>query len=218
MTAFSAEALLFDMDGTLIDSTGAVVAAWTELCGRYGIDAEALLAVAHGVPARATIAKFLPASEWDAAFEWIEEAESTLLDGIVEIPGASELVARLNAEGVPWAVVTSATPRLARARLGAAGVALPERAELLVTADLVEHGKPSPDAYLLAATRLGVEARRSIVIEDAPAGIQAGRAAGATVVVRGPHGGADADGLLVIDDYLGTEIHSAGPGVTGRWA
>ncbi|HLP22751.1 MAG TPA: HAD-IA family hydrolase [Microbacteriaceae bacterium] len=214
MSRFDTAALLFDMDGTLIDSTGAVVIAWTRLCERYGLDPEALLAVAHGVPARATIAKFLPEREWDAAFAWIEEAESTLLDGVVAIPGAAELVRQLNAGSAPWAVVTSATPRLAHARLGAAGIELPDR---LITADMVTHGKPSPDAYLLAAEQLGVEARDCIVVEDAPAGIRAGLAAGATVVVRGPHGGDEAHGLLEIADFAETVLDGTGPRVRGRW-
>lgn len=214
MATFSAAALLFDMDGTLIDSTGAVVEAWTMLCDRYGINPDELLAVAHGVPARATIARFLPPSEWDAAFDWIEEAESTMLDGITAIPGAAAFVETLESAGAPWGIVTSATPRLARARLAAAGVLVPR---LLVTADQVERGKPNPDAYLLAANRLGVDPSSTVVVEDAPAGIRAGLAAGATVVVRGHHGGDDASGLVVIDDYLSAELHGVAELVTGRW-
>lgn len=213
MTAFHAEALLFDMDGTLVDSTAAVETAWRSACERWGIDAEAVLAVTHGVPARDTIAKFWPLAERAAAFEWIETAECTMLDGVVPIPGAVELSQRLNDLRAPWGIVTSATPELAAARLGAAGIALPD---VLVTIEHVEFGKPHPAPFLLGAERLGADPRHSIVVEDAPAGIRSGLAAGATVVVRGPHGGADAAGLLVIDDYLGTQIHQAAP-ISGKW-
>lgn len=214
MATFRADALLFDMDGTLIDSTRAVDTAWRQLCDAYGIDPELVLPVVHGVPAQATIAKFWPESERAAAFEWIETAECTLLDGIMPIAGARELTQQLSESGAAWGIVTSATAQLARARLAAAGIMLPE---MLITADLVSRGKPDPEPFLLGASRLGVDPRRTIVLEDAPAGIQAGRAAGAQVVVRGRHGGDVASGLLVIDDYLGTIIEHVTPEISGRW-
>ncbi|MFM6973559.1 MAG: HAD-IA family hydrolase [Agromyces sp.] len=214
MSAFHADALLFDMDGTLIDSTRAVDAAWIGLCEAFGVNAELVLPVVHGVPAHVTIAKFWPESERTAAFEWIEAAECALLDDIVPIPGARELSHQLSESGAAWGIVTSATPPLARARLEAAGIAMPE---MLVTADLVSRGKPDPEPFLLGASRLGVDPRRTIVVEDAPAGIRAGRAAGAHVVVRGRQGGEDANGLLIIDDYLGTTFEQFTPEIRGRW-
>lgn len=213
MSSFAAEGLLFDMDGTLVDSTRAVELAWRELCERSGVDADMVLAELHGVPARDTIDRYWPAAEREAALTWIEEAECTMLDGVVAIPGAVELTETLTELGAPWGIVTSASPQLAQARLGAAGIALPE---MLVTIDQVERGKPHPEPFLLGASRLGIDPRASIVIEDAPAGIRAGLAAGATVVVRGRHGGPAADGLLEIDDYQRSVIDSVAS-LRGRW-
>lgn len=218
MTALNAAALLFDMDGTLLDSTHAVISSWHRMAERYRLDVDEVLAVIHGVRAADTIARFLPESERLGAFEWLEEVESTTLDGVVPIPGAVELLTRLNELGAPWAIVTSATPRLARARLAAGGLPVPE---MLVTTDQVALGKPAPDGYLRAADLLQVSATDCVVVEDVPAGIQAGRAAGATVVVRGEHGGDDAEGLIQIADYRATRIDwvdtPAGPRIIGHW-
>lgn len=201
------------MDGTLIDSTGMVDVMWRELCERSGIDADFVLANIHGVPARDIIAAHWPESAREAAFAWIEEAESERADGIIPIPGARELVTTLTERGARWAIVTSATRRQADARLRAAGFPLPE---VLVTVDDVAQGKPHPEPYLQAAHRLGVDPARCIVLEDAGAGIRSGVAAGAQVVVRGTQGGPEAATHLVIDDYLGTVIDGVAP-IRGRW-
>ena len=206
MAQFAAAALLFDMDGTLVDSTGSVERCWDALSERYELDAVAVRAAAHGVRARDTIAKFLPEHLRDEAFHWLEARESSDLDGVVEIAGAAQMLLALNELAAPWAIVTSATPVLAFARLEAAGLPRPR---ILVTADRIANGKPAPDGYLLAADELGVSARTSIVLEDVPAGIRAGQAAGATVVVRGGYRGPETVGLHTVDDYRAVRFDSA---------
>jgi mannitol-1-/sugar-/sorbitol-6-phosphatase len=175
------DAVLFDMDGTLVDSDAVVDRVWRAFCAEFHIDLDALLSVAHGVPAGTTIRRFLPdLSEREAIALTARQLafETADLDGVVATPGAHELLARLDHIGLPWAIVTSADTRLATARLGAAGIALPS---VLVTTDDIVAGKPDPEGYLAAAIRLGVDPARTLVVEDSDAGIAAGRAAGARV-------------------------------------
>ncbi|MFD5512012.1 HAD-IA family hydrolase [Streptomyces sp. NPDC127051] len=181
-------ALLFDMDGTLVDSTALVESTWAGFCARHGLALPDVLAYAHGRPTRETVGRFLPDPELAAAetrrLVAHEESETT---GITAIPGAAELLAALP-PGV-WAVVTSAGRRLAEVRLAAAGLPLPE---VMVTADDVVHGKPHPEGYLRAAAVLGVEPAATVVFEDSGAGVLAGLESGARTVVIG--------GLTTYDD------------------
>ncbi|GAW42069.1 Sugar phosphatase YfbT [Brevundimonas sp. SH203] len=173
------QAFLFDMDGTLITSTAAAERVWTRWAGRHGLDAAALLSVMHGVRAADTIRRQnLPDIDLDAEIAWVERAEIEDLDGVAPIPGAVDFVERLPPDR--WAVVTSATVPLARARLKAAGITPPA---VLITAEDVERGKPDPAGYLKAAAALGVDIADCLVFEDAEAGIAAGEAADADVVV-----------------------------------
>jgi len=181
------EAVLLDMDGTLIDSTPAVERSWTDFAARHGLDAGAVLADCHGKPAPETIARWLPWASSDRLAEEAarqHEAECDDLDGITALPGAADFLSYLDAEGIPWLVVTSATARLAAARLGAAGLTAPR----LVTPADVERGKPAPDAFLEGARRLGVPIGRCLAVEDSPAGLRSARDAGALVVDVGPGG------------------------------
>ena len=176
------DALLFDLDGTLVDSTEAVMFAWTEWANRHQLAVSRVLAYIHGRPAAESIAHFLP--EADAARlkqerDWLEALESTDLRGTVALPGAVELIAAIQERKLPWAVVTSGTSRVAEARLKAAALPVPE---VFVTADHVKQGKPHPQPYLLAAKQLCVEPEACIVFEDAPAGIASAKAAGCSVV------------------------------------
>lgn len=211
-----ADALLFDNDGTLVDTTPAVDRAWRDFAERYGVDPEELLAVAHGVRADETIRRFLPDALAAEAAAWLDGRELELVHETVAVPGARELLTRLTELGAPWAIVTSANTLLVRARLAAAGLPTPP---VVVTADDVPVGKPDPACYLLAASRLGVAPERCIVVEDVAAGLQAGRAAGARVVVRGDYAGPEAEGLHRLADYLGADVslHEQSPRLRGLW-
>ncbi|MGW4946956.1 HAD-IA family hydrolase [Actinoplanes sp. NPDC004185] len=171
------EAVLFDMDGTLVDSDAAVERAWRVWADEYAVDPAAVLAVAHGAPAERTVRLVRP----DLTGTGVAEAAARQLalqyddlSDVVATPGAHRLLAALR---LPWAIVTSADVRLAKARLGAAGIAAP----LLVTVEDVRAGKPDPEGYLRAAELLGVAPEHCLVVEDAEVGVTAGRAAGAQV-------------------------------------
>jgi sugar-phosphatase len=200
------DAVLFDMDGTLVDSGAAVEASWTEFANEHGLDPAEVIASVHGVRAAESIARYLPAADVPAATRRLLDRELTLLDGVVAIAGAVELLAELPGAGVPVAIVTSAPRDLALARLGAAGVPVPPT---LVTAEDVDHGKPAPDCYLEGARRLAADPVRCLVFEDADAGIRAGLAAGARVVVVGDAVSPAAAGLVRIPDYR--EVAVLGP-------
>lgn len=174
---FEVQAILFDIDGTLVDSTPAVERTWRSWAAARGMDGEAILAVSHGRRSEDTIADVLPPGQRAAAVVELEQMELDDLDSVVALPAAGELLAGLPPER--WAAVTSGSRRLMRARLAAAGLPVPA---VLVTADDVSQGKPDPAGYLLAAESLGFAAEHCLVVEDAPAGLQAGRAAGAHVL------------------------------------
>ncbi|WP_292078111.1 HAD-IA family hydrolase [Brevundimonas sp. UBA7838] len=170
---------VFDMDGTLITSTLAAERVWTRWAGRHGLDVAALLSVMHGVRAIDTIRnQNLPDIDLDAEVAWVERGEIEDVDGVAPIPGAINFVKRLPPDR--WAVVTSASVSLAKARLKAAGVTPPA---VMITAEDVERGKPDPAGYLKAAAALGFDIADCLVFEDAEAGIRAGEAAGADVMV-----------------------------------
>jgi sugar-phosphatase len=167
-------AILSDLDGVLVDSGDAVEAVWRDWAGAQGLDPDEVVRAMHGVPSREVIASVAP--HLDAAAEAVRVDALHAQSGGAPLPGAAELLAAAPPEAL--AVVTSCGSALAGARLRAAG--LPEPA-ILVTADAVRRCKPAPDAYLVAAQALGAEPGGCVVIEDAPAGVRAGRAAGMTV-------------------------------------
>jgi HAD superfamily hydrolase (TIGR01509 family) len=182
------DAVLLDMDGTLVDSDASVERAWTIWSAEHGLDPAAVLAIAHGSPADRTVRRMLPELD-DAGVAASAQRQLDLqyddLADVVATPGAPELLAALERTGLPWAVVTSADVRLAKARLGAAGIDPP----LLETVEDVQRGKPDPEGYLLAAARLGVEPPACLVVEDSEPGLAAGRAAGMrTAALRGLDG------------------------------
>jgi sugar-phosphatase len=171
------DAVLFDMDGTLVDSTAVVERQWGRWAARRGVDLDAILAVSHGRPTLETLS--LVAPQWATAEEAaaLEASEPDDDEGVVAVGGAQALITTLPASR--WAVVTSAGRSLARARLAAAGLRVPP---VLVTSNDVPRGKPDPAGYLEAARQLGVRPDRCVVFEDAPVGVAAGLAAGATVI------------------------------------
>jgi sugar-phosphatase len=170
-------AVLFDMDGVLVDSTAAVARVWTIWARKHGLDPETVVKIAHGRPSISTIRELLPRADHDAEDREVERLEIEDVEGIVALPGAAELLRALPASR--YAIVTSATRPLAEVRLRAAGLPVPEN---LVTARDAKRGKPNPDPYLMGAKILCVPPAECVVIEDAPSGVRAGKAAGARVV------------------------------------
>ncbi len=164
-------AVLFDNDGTLVDSMPAAMRAWTKWVGEHDIPLSALEGIA-GMPAAAIIAQIAPHLDPAAALARITELEMADTDGVVALPGGIEAV---RATYGCCAIVTSATAGLAAARIAAAGIPTPTR---LVTADDITRGKPDPQPFLIAAQQLGVDPQQCLVVEDAPSGITSGRAAG----------------------------------------
>jgi sugar-phosphatase len=174
---FPVEAILFDIDGTLVDSTAAVIRTWETWAATHGLDAQEILRVCHGRRTEDTLALFLPAGQHAAAVAELQQLELADLDEVIALPGTHDLLARLPVDR--WAAVTSGSRAVMRTRLTASGLPVPD---VLVSAEAVEAGKPDPEGYLKAAAALGRDIGRCLVIEDAPAGIQAGRAAGARVL------------------------------------
>ncbi|SFC77544.1 HAD-IA family hydrolase [Collimonas sp. OK412] len=172
-------AFLFDMDGTIINSIAAAERIWGAWAVRHGLELASFLPTMHGSRAVDTITRLgLPGIDPEAEALKITDAEITDVEGIVEIPGAADFLRSLPVN--VWGVATSAPRDLALRRMKAAGIPVPA---VLVTAEDVAVGKPSPDCYLLAAQKLGVDAGSCLIFEDAPVGIAAGEAAGATVLV-----------------------------------
>ena len=162
--------VLSDLDGVLVDSGAAVERVWREWAVGNGIDADLVARESHGVPAYGVLARVAPHLNTPEEIDRIERLHAAT--GGSALPCAAELLSRADA------VVTSCSPGLARARLRAAGLPAPD---VLITADLTRRGKPHPDPYLAGAAALGADPADCLVIEDAPAGIEAGRAAGMTV-------------------------------------
>jgi sugar-phosphatase len=198
-----AQALLFDNDGTLVSSLDSVRRCWTRWAGEYGITAERFGQVElHGRPAVEIAADLLPADVVPQAVARIERLEVEDVPGGVELlPGTEDFLAALPADR--WAVVTSATRRLAEARLDAVGI-LPKT---LIAADDITRGKPDPEPYLLGARALGVDPAACVVFEDAPAGLAAGRAAGmTTVALATTHQAHELDADLVVRDLSALSV------------
>lgn len=172
-------ALLFDMDGTLLSSIAAAERVWTRWAARFGIDARTFLHDIHGRRAVDSVRRLnIPGVDPEAEAHAITLAEIEDVDGVHAIPGAREFVSNLPKDR--WAIVTSAPRALAVRRLAAAGLTA---SSVFITAEDIPRGKPDPACYQLAARQLGWTADECVVFEDAAAGIRAGEAAGAAVVV-----------------------------------
>ena len=165
------------MDGTLVDSGAVVERHWRLFADRHGLDAESFLDGVHGVRSADVIAEIAPWLDAEAEAAALDAAEEEDSDGLRPVPGASELLAALPAQR--WAVVTSAHRVLAAGRLRHVGLRVPE---VMVCGDEIRRGKPDPEGYLAAAAALGVPPAECAVVEDAPAGIEAGWRAGMLVV------------------------------------
>ncbi|MDQ3752989.1 MAG: HAD-IA family hydrolase [Actinomycetota bacterium] len=173
MTRFTCKAILFDLDGVLADSTAVVDRVWRVWADERGLDGNAIMHVAHGRPSAEIIREFAPDLEVESEVELLEHREAVDLSGVVGIMGAADLVHSL--PGTSWAVVTSGTTTVAKPRLAAVGIQEPP---VLITANDIVKGKPDPEGYLTAASRLGAPASNCLVIEDSPAGLEAARTAG----------------------------------------
>jgi mannitol-1-/sugar-/sorbitol-6-phosphatase len=177
MNQIQCSALLFDLDGVLIDSTPAVARVWHRWAVEHGFNPEEVVAHAHGRPSLTTVREYLPHADHEAENREVERREIADLEGVVPLPGALDLLASLPPHR--WTIVTSCTRRLAEVRIRAAGLPLPAR---MVTATDITQGKPHPEPYLKGASLLGFSAAQCLVVEDAPAGIRAGKSAGSRVI------------------------------------
>jgi sugar-phosphatase len=171
------DALLFDLDGVLIDSTPAVARVWRRWAIEHGFQPDEVVRKAHGRPSLATICDYLPHADHQAENREFERREIEDLEGVVAWPGALELLRSLPRDR--WAIVTSCTRSLAEVRLKAVGLPRPTR---FVTANDIRNGKPAPDPYRQGAETLGFAPAECVVVEDAPAGIVSGKAAGSKVI------------------------------------
>ncbi len=171
------KALLFDLDGVLVDSTPAVARVWTRWAQDRGLPAEKVIAHAHGRRSIETVRAFAPALNAEQENGRVEQMEIDDKEGVIALPGAARLLSRLPQNR--FAIVTSATRPLALARMRYAGLPVPAN---LVSANDVLHGKPSPEPYRKGAELLGFPATDCLVFEDVPAGITSARAAGMQVI------------------------------------
>jgi sugar-phosphatase len=177
MYTIRCSAVLFDMDGVLIDSTPAVARVWRGWALEHGFDPATVVHKAHGRPSRTTIRELLPNADLDREDREVERREIEDLDGVLLLPGAGQLLKNLPPDR--WTIATSCTRALAEVRLRAAGLPIPGG---MITSNDVKVGKPDPEPYLKAAAKLGFAAPDCIVVEDAAAGVRAGKAAGAGVI------------------------------------
>jgi HAD superfamily hydrolase (TIGR01509 family) len=194
---FGCDAILFDLDGVLIDSSSSIERHWREWAPGHGLEAADIIAVAHGKRTIETMRLVAADLDWEQEAERFTAKEVADTDGVSPIPGAAGFLASLPREA--WAIVTSARQDLAQARLQRAGLPIPG---LVVAADDVAEGKPAPEGYLLGAQRMGYLPERCIVVEDSPAGIEAARRAGTTVIAVATTHAKDliSDGDVVVDD------------------
>ena len=177
MTEVFCKAILFDLDGVLVDSTPAVARVWSGWAHEHGFDPDEVVRRAHGRPSLSTIRDYLPNGNHELENREVERREIEDTEGVVPLPGAAELLQSLPAGA--WTIVTSCTRPLAGVRLTAAGLQIPQ--DMITSTDIV-HGKPHPEPFLKAASVLGFSPADCLVAEDAPAGIRAGKAAGARVI------------------------------------
>jgi len=177
MKTFLKRAILFDLDGVLVDSAIPVEKGWRKWAERHGLNPEEVVGAAHGRRTIETVRDFMPQVDAETEAAALDHGEAEDLAGLRVVPGASELIAQLP-DG-SWGICTSGTTEVATARLGFAGIPIPR---VLVSSNAVKKGKPDPEPYLETARQLRLSAADCLVIEDSPAGVLAGKRAGAKVI------------------------------------
>jgi sugar-phosphatase len=187
--------ILSDLDGVLVDSHASIMRAWRGWGAAHGVAGEAIESVQQGRPSGEVIAALAPDVDAAAEARAIDLRQARDVEGVIALPGARELLAGSD----PVAIVTSCTIPLATARLRAVGLPVPQ---VLVTPERLSLGKPDPEGYLLAAREVGAAPADCVVFEDAPAGIQAGRAAGMHVV-----------GITTTHDPAELDAHELAPSI-----
>ncbi len=206
--------ILFDMDGVLISSIGAVVRCWREWAEHYEIPNAEVYEVPHGVRAIEVVKALRPDIDPEEGLRYIEDLEMNDMADLVVLPGAKALLESLPVER--WAIVTSATKRLMLARLKVAGLPIPER---IISADMVERGKPDPEPYRRGAELLGLKPEECLVVEDAPSGVGAGLAAECRVLgVVGTHTAKDLErAQWVVGSLEGVKVTVVAEGLELRF-
>ncbi len=183
LVCVKAKGILFDMDGVLVSSIGSVVRCWRRWAERYDVPNAAKLEVPHGTRAIDIVKMLRPDVDPAEGLRVIEDFEVEDVSDLTVLPGVKALLESLPPER--WAIVTSCTRRLMLARLKAAGLPVPKR---VISGDDVERGKPDPEPYRKGAELLGFRPEECVVVEDAPSGVGAGKAAGCRVLgVVGTH-------------------------------
>ena len=212
MPQITCRALLFDLDGVLVDSTPAVARVWNAWAQQHGFNGDEVVKRAHGRPSLTTIRELLPNGDHEKEDREVERREIEDVSDVVALPGALQLLKKLPPSA--WTIVTSCTRKLAHVRITAAGLPTPR---VLVTSSDIKRGKPDPEPYLKGAEVLQVSPEECVVVEDAPAGIRSGKAAGARVLALRTTA-QDADLLAAGADWIVDDLskvpYLAGPNST----
>ena len=209
-----AKGILFDMDGVLVSSIGSVVRCWRQWAEHYEVPNAEIYEVPHGMRAIEIVKALRPDIDAEEGLRYIEDLEMDDVADLVVLPGVKALLESLPVER--WAIVTSATRRLLLGRLKAAGLPIPER---IISADMVERGKPDPEPYRRGAELLGLRPEDCLVVEDAPSGVGAGLAAGSRVLgVVGTHTAEDLDGAeWIVGSLEGVKVTVVAEGLELRF-
>ena len=196
--SIQASAILFDLDGTLVESTGVISDILSQWAVSIDLSAQTVVDFSHGKRSIDIVKAFVDADHVDVHYQALTEKFVQSADQTIAVTGAAAFLQQLNEQGIPWAVVSSSEKVLIQARLKAAGLPEPK---LFVSAEDVKQGKPSPEGYLLAAEKLGVSIQECVVFEDAEAGVLAARRANAQIVIVGSL----EEGLVSVKNYTGLE-------------
>lgn len=178
------QALIFDMDGTLLDSSDAIRKVFSRWCTQHQLDLDKVMTLCHGSRLRDFLGQLLPHLDPDEEDDRLCAEEALETTGIVALPGARALLDSLDAAGIPWGIATSSVEPVARMRLTTAGLPIPA---ILVTGEQVQKGKPDPEHFAIAAARLGAKPEQCLAFEDSPNGVRSALMAGCDVIIMGDY-------------------------------